>query len=199
MISKKELRREILQRRDSLTSEERSTKSSKITEKVIVQKAFLEADKILLFASYKSEVETWEIFKTARNASKDIYYPKVLGKEMEFYRVKQEADLLEGYHGIREPERNPDKKFVPQADEKICVIMPGAVFDEEGSRIGYGGGFYDAFLAKLEQEMPKENIYKMAVAYECQIVETGKIKRETHDIKPNCIVTENKNRPICTH
>ena len=86
MRTKKELRKEILQLRDALNVEERKEKSHLIAEKVIVQNEFIEADKILLFASFKSEVDTCEIFQAAREAGKAVYFPKITGKEMEFYQ-----------------------------------------------------------------------------------------------------------------
>lgn len=198
MKTKTELRKEILQKRDALTLEESSEKSHQIAGKVIAQKEFIEADKVLLFASYRSEVDTSEIFEAALEANKDIYYPKVIGKEMEFFKVESEVDLIEGYRGIREPEANPQKRFCPSMTDKICIIMPGAVFDEEGNRIGYGGGYYDKFLQQLESFYAKEvektekHICKMAVVFECQIVEVGCIISEPHDIKPDCIVTETR-------
>lgn len=188
MKSKKELRKEILQLRDALTEEERREKSHIIAEKVIAQNEFLEADEVLLFASYHSEVDTCEIFRAARVAGKDIYYPKVVGKEMEFYLVEKEEDLVEGYRGIREPEAIPEKKFIPQQNHKICVIIPGAVFDEDCNRIGYGGGYYDKFLQKIKDFA----VYKVAVAFDCQMVEKGLIPVELYDIKPDYIVHTNE-------
>lgn len=196
MKAKQELRKEILQRRDALTLEERREKSHQIAEKVISQKEFIEADKVLLFASYKSEVNTSEIFGVAKRLSKDIYYPKVVGKEMEFFKVESEDDLLEGYRGIREPQMSLERQFRPSSTDKICVIMPGAVFDEAGNRIGYGGGYYDKFFHQLEEEFQweeacsEECVYKLAVAFECQIVEAGQILCDKHDIKPDCVMTE---------
>ena len=196
MKTKKELRKEILQLRDALPLEERREKSHQIAEQVIAQKEFIEADKVLLFASYHSEVETSEIFEAALEANKDIYYPKVMGNEMEFFQVECEADLLEGYRGIREPEGNQEKQFRPSATDKICIIMPGAVFDEAGNRIGYGGGYYDKYLQKLEYFFAKEvkkntsPLYKIAVAFACQLVAIGEIENQVYDIKPNYIVTE---------
>lgn len=205
MKTKKALRKEILQLRDALTLEEHQYKSHQITAQVVAQKEFMEAEHILLFASYKSEVDTTELFQTTINAGKSVYYPKVIGSEMEFYKVEKAEELIEGYRGIREPKADERKKFVLDADinkhklqsdsvksyisqskEKICVIMPGAVFDKDGNRIGYGGGFYDKFLQRLENAC----ITKIAVAFDCQIVENGKIERKVHDIKPNYIVTE---------
>lgn len=192
--SKKELRNEILRLRDALSEEERNEKSHHIAEKVIAQKEFTEADKVLLFASFKSEVGTQEIFEAARTAGKSVYYPKILGKEMEFFLVEKAEDLSEEYWGIREPEAILERKFFANPEEKICVIMPGAVFDVEGNRIGYGGGYYDKFLQKLEIEFSTQQreVYKIAVAFECQMTELGNIISETYDIKPNCIITEKR-------
>ena len=189
MISKKELRKEILKRRDAMTLEERASQSHEIAKRVIEQKCFQEADKVLLFASFKSEVDTNEIFHTARTLSKDVYYPKVVGEEMEFYLVENLDELVEGYRGIREPREDETKRLI--IENKICVIMPGAVFDEEGNRIGYGGGYYDRFLQRLE--MPEVDFCKIAIAFDCQMVEKGFIPCEEHDIEMDCIVTEKQN------
>lgn len=199
MKSKAELRKEILQRRDALSFEERFDKSRQIAQKVIGQAAFQEADALLLFASYKSEVDTTEIFETAKKLGKDIYYPKVLGKQMEFYRVQKKEDLVEGYRGIREPEANAQLQFRPAENDKILVLMPGAVFDAEGNRIGYGGGYYDKFLQKIEtilgneRKLTENPVCKMAVAYECQIVEIGQIPSDVYDKKVDYIITEAQN------
>ena len=192
MISKKELREKILKRRNELSLEERNSKSNQITERLAAHEKFQKADKILLFASYKSEVDTTEIFEEAQRISKDVYYPRVQGSEMEFYRVQRGEELVEGYRGIREPEVDLEKQFQINPNEKVLVLVPGAVFDEEGNRIGYGGGYYDKYLQYLKRFMPEENVCKMALAFECQVVERGEISKEEHDIQLDIIVTEKR-------
>lgn len=209
MTRKEELRKEILTLRDQLSLEECVEKSKRIVEKVIKHKKFQEADKVLLFASFRSEVDTTAIFKTALQMGKEVYFPKVEGKIMEFYRVGKESDLLEGYRGIREPLGDEELRFrivqnmqtenmhqeisvlETQRTKKashILVIMPGVAFDAEGNRIGYGGGYYDKFLQKLESKVKKANLYKLAIAFQCQMVE--KIISASYDVKPNIIITE---------
>ena len=212
MKSKTELRKEILALRDSLSARERIDKSRIITEKVIRHEKFQKADKVLLFASFRSEVDTTEIFEVAIAMGKEVYFPKVEGREMEFYRVEKEADLVEGHRGIREPlgekpcafslnwmdekdafinkQRMGTELFMTGKPMHILVLMPGVVFDEEGNRIGYGGGYYDKFLQILEHHIKKENLYKLAIAYQCQIVEKSRIVSEPYDIKPNVVITE---------
>lgn len=187
---KKQLRQEILQKRNALSMIEREEKSRQISKQVIAHPRFLQANKILLFSSFRSEVSTKEIFEIAVQMGKQVYFPKVMGKEMEFYQVKQEEELTEGCWGILEPQPEEIKRFLPQFEDKVFVVMPASVVDKAGGRIGYGGGYYDKYLEQLEDKLPKENIYKVAIAFACQMVEEGVIPREVHDIQPNEVITE---------
>ena len=68
--------------------------------------------------------------------------------------------VARGYSGIPEPIDDG-----PVADDPTAlVLMPGLAFDKDGRRIGYGGGFYDKFLA-AEPTHPT-----VALCYEFQIV-----------------------------
>ena len=187
---KKQLRQEILQKRDALTVAERIEKSRQISKQVTTHPIFLQADKVLLFASFRSEVDTKEIFKTALQMEKQVYFPKIIGKEMEFYQVKNENELTEGCFGILEPQPDEKKRFLPQWEDKVFVLMPASVADKAGGRIGYGGGYYDKYLEQLEHKIPKEQIYKLAIVFACQIVDEGIIPREIHDIQADEVVTE---------
>ena len=201
---KNELRKQILQMRDQLPSEARQVWSKMIVDKVISCEQYKGADKVLLFASYRSEVVTDAIMTDALLHGKKVYFPKIEFnektnyEEMEFYRVFSEEDLAEGYKGIREPRANVAYRFDMSSDElevqnanaareeeHVLMILPGAVFDLDGNRIGYGGGFYDRYLQRYEVK-----ICKMAVAFECQLVETGKIPKDDHDKKVDYIITE---------
>lgn len=190
MKNKKELRKEILARRNALSKEERCEKSKVIAKQVIALEEFHRSNKILLYAPIKSEVETQNIYQEAKRRGKDIYYPRVLGDRMEFYLVDDTTEFDTSRFGICEPIPESNIAFEPSEEDEIFVLMPGAVFDIEGNRIGYGGGYYDKYLQRLESVVPVPNIYKVAVAYECQIVEAGLIGNEPHDRKVDGVVTE---------
>ena len=111
---------------------------------------------------------------------------------MEFYLVDETTTLEQGSYGIREPKLEPAKQFVPNVQDEIFVLMPGAVYDEAGNRIGYGGGYYDKYLEWLASVMSAKQICKVAVGFACQMVETGKIVSEAHDIRVDYIVTESQ-------
>lgn len=192
MESKKELRKEIHRKRLKLNYKEQERNSNEIYLKVVHETNYMAANKILLYSPREGEVDTVHLFKAANAIGKKVYYPKVMGDKMEFYRVDNLMKLYDGYMGSQEPIADGGDKFIPKPGDKVCVIMPGIAFDEEGNRLGYGGGYYDKFLAKLETEFPRENICKIAIAFECQVIETGRIQRESHDIRPDYIVTEER-------
>jgi 5-formyltetrahydrofolate cyclo-ligase len=63
---------------------------------------------------------------------------------MRFLWMEDLNQVEKGYAGIPEPIADE-----PVADDATAlVLMPGLAFDREGHRIGYGGGFYDKFLAQ---------------------------------------------------
>lgn len=191
---KKLLRKEILKQRNGLSREEQLTLSYEIMEQTVGYYEFLQAEEILLYASYQSEVITDGIMEYALLLGKKVYYPKVLSNEadsrMEFFQIFSKADFIEGYKGILEPKDMEERRFQP-SDKKALLIMPGAAFDRKGHRIGYGKGFYDRFLEEKKECFS----CKMALGYEIQLLE--EIPFEEHDICVDVIVTE-KEMVECT-
>ena len=106
--------------------------------------------------------------------------PKVVGKDMIFYRLTDFSQLESGYFGIPEPREDGE---VTRWEDAL-MIMPGVAFDKNCNRVGYGGGFYDRFLEKH----PK--ICRVAVSFSFQILE--EVPTEPTDICPEIIVTEDR-------
>ena len=189
-MDKKILRKEFLARRSELSLEEREEKSAKIADLVIGLEAFEKSDKVLLYAPIRGEVETEKIYRSARLLSKDVYYPRVQGIEMEFYLVNETTEYEMSRYGIKEPKPESTIAYEPKVSDRVFVVIPGAAFDREGNRIGYGGGYYDKYLHWLKGRLPSEQICKVAVAYECQMVENGNIEKELYDVQMDYILTE---------
>lgn len=199
-ISKKEIRLEALKRRDSLTAEQRKAYSRRIIDRLTGLPCYQEADAILTYISFRSEVDTLPLLERAFADGKAVFAPKVCGKEMDFYRIFSVEDLTEGYQGILEPGNS--LSFMRAKEEgkpglqQNLICMPGAAFDRARHRIGYGGGFYDRYLCRLFREgknaetaaWPQAAFTTAALAYDCQIF--GEIPWEAHDICPERIVTE---------
>jgi 5-formyltetrahydrofolate cyclo-ligase len=99
-----------------------------------------------------------------------VAVPKCYGEEMRFITMEDLSQVAPGYAGIPEPIADG-----PVADDETAlVLMPGLAFDREGRRIGYGGGFYDRFLAQ------EPNHPTLALCYGFQMVE--KLETEEVDI-----------------
>lgn len=181
---KQSLRRNILKKRDEMSVEEQLDNSHAIMEKTVAHYEFLQAEEILAYVNYKSEVNTKGIIEYAFMLGKQVYCPKVLDDgEMEFFRIFSIEDLKEGYKGIFEPENIQERQWKP-SDKIPLLLMPGAVFDRQGHRIGYGKGFYDRFIEKTG-EFPGT---RAALAYGMQVME--EIPFEEHDKKAAMIITE---------
>lgn len=182
--SKKEIRKEILQKRDLIGEEEKRLMDKEIFNKLISSDQYKNANTIFAFVSFKSEVDTYKFIEHAISEGKTVGVPKIIKKEkyMEVYKITSLSDLESGYFGVMEPIEGCEKISKDNID---FILMPGAVFDEKGGRIGYGGGFYDKFLSDI-----KESIPKIAIAYELQIVDS--VPMEEYDIKIDGIITEKR-------
>lgn len=194
---KKAVRREVLTLRDSISVEDKAQYDTVIRRIVTGMTEYREAEVILAYVNYKSEVETTFLIEQALADGKNVFAPKVAGREMEFWKVTSLEDLQEGYQGIREPVQSISFSEWMKAC-KIMMLVPGAVFDRERHRIGYGGGFYDRYLNRLAENMDcatqmwdhieHASFITAALAYSCQVLE--QIPHEEHDRKPDLIVTE---------
>ena len=180
--TKKHIRKQVLSQRDALSQKERMAKSRLIAEKLMEMPVYKRTQQILLYASFRSEVDTSALMKQALADGKKVYCPLVRGCDMVFYRIWGETDLQAGYQGIMEPAAQEENRYCPMAED--LLVMPGAVFDRCRNRIGYGKGFYDRFLAAGFAG------HTVALAFSVQIVGYGKIPVLDTDVRPDKIVTE---------
>ena len=185
---KKKIRSAYLEKRNQMSQEQRQAASKKIREWVFANKRFKTAKTVFVYASYKSEVETKELIQGALRMGKRVAVPKVTGVEMDFYEIRSWEELFPGYQGILEPQTSGKEPVFP-VDSDIMLI-PGAVFDRRGNRIGYGGGYYDRYWHRVNDTYGCQP-YLMALSYHNQIY-PGKLPTEKHDKKMNCILTERR-------
>lgn len=184
-MDKKQMRAFALAKRDALTKKQREADSEKIISRLMSLSAYQKADAILTYVSFRSEVDTFPLIHSALAEKKAVFAPKVLGREMAFFKISSVNDLREGYRGILEPEET--LSYDDWNSQSVLICLPGAAFDRNRHRIGYGGGFYDRYLSKTK-EKPPGTVATAALAFSCQIFE--EIPWEVHDIRPACIVTE---------
>lgn len=187
MKTKKQIRNEILVKRDALSKEERKCGDVLVTERVLGHQWYYGASDILLFLSFGSEIDTENILQESWRKGKRVYVPKVEispsshAKEIYFYQIESMQDVEKGFRGIREPLGVTEAfQFEPEQAKSMLILMPGVAFDKYGNRLGYGGGFYDRFL------VDKPNFPSIAIGYRCQLVE--KLPAESYDVRPNQVI-----------
>lgn len=185
--SQKELRRQILAARDRLSAAEIEEKSAAITERLFRVEAFLACGAVMFYASFRSEVQTMEAISRCLQRGVRLALPLSLPASRELQpRVVDDPvlDLRSGYCGIAEPDPDRTRVLEPAAIE--AVIVPGSVFDSRGGRLGYGGGFYDRFLAR---EAPQA--LRIGLAFALQVV-PGELPLAGHDQRLDYLVTEER-------
>lgn len=185
-ISKQSIRNRYLSARNNLSYDERLTKSRKIWELLKQEPVYQNAEAVLVYMDYRSEVITTGLVEELlADPAKRVFAPRVLGMNISFYEIQKLEELKPGYQGIREPVQNDEKRFSHELAKELksLILIPGAVFDRQRGRMGYGKGFYDRFLIDYIE------LSGAALAFECQIAKN--LPMEDHDIRPGIIVTEN--------
>ncbi|KEH97840.1 5-formyltetrahydrofolate cyclo-ligase [Clostridium massiliodielmoense] len=182
MNQKDKIRRIIKEGRNTLTEESKKIKDDKIFNKIINSEYYKKSNVIFLYVSFQGEVDTHKLIKHSLNIGKVICVPKVISKKegMEAIKINSFNELKNGKYDILEPKDICNKIYINDIE---LILMPGVAFDENGGRIGYGGGFYDRFLNKIDSRIPK-----IALAYDFQVFEN--IPCEEHDIKVDGIITD---------
>ena len=146
--------------------------------------AFAAATTVLCFASFRSEIDTRPLLEWCLEHGIGVALPRIMGpRHMEAFAVTDlENDLIPGRWDIPEP--RPGLPLVDPVTIDV-VVVPGAAFDPWGGRIGYGGGFYDAFLARM-----RPDAWRIGIGFETQLVE--RVPREAHDLCVHLLVTEER-------
>ena len=178
MDTKKEIRKKVFAARKQHTDAWVEEMSKVITQRVVALPAFKHADRILAYADYNHEVITEYLIEEAWKAGKEVAVPKVVGKDMVFYKLTDFSQLEPGYFQIPEPASGEIVEW-PIA----LMIMPGVAFDRENDRVGYGGGFYDRYLEKHPDH------HTVGYAYAFQIYEH--LPTEVFDRRVDRVLTEN--------
>lgn len=175
-MNKQDIRNKIKVLRNSYSCDELKDKSLQITNAFYKKYSFLNI--FLFYYPIENEVNTLPLIEKLFAEGKDIYLPAVCGKNMIFKQFEGFDKLNTGKFGIYEPAG----KELDTLPDIMCI--PGVAFDESCNRIGYGGGYYDRYLAV------ENTIIKSAFAYEFQIID--KIETESFDKPVDEIFTENR-------
>ena len=169
-MDKTALRNSIRARKRAMTEEEIVSRSEALAQQFYASEAYKNAKTIYGYMPYNQEVRTIPMMEQALKDGKRVAIPKCYGDTMKFIFIDDLSKVAKGYANIPEPIADE-----PVADDTTAlVLMPGLAFDPQGHRCGYGGGFYDKFLA-AEPDHPT-----LALCYEFQML--PHLETEAHDI-----------------
>ena len=185
-IKRNLLRQEMLARRDKLTTPDHQEKSRLLAQHLQGLDCYQQARSILFFASFRSEVDTFSLMRQAMKNGVQVSVPLTLtkGRDLKVFVINDlEADLVSGYQGILEP--NSKRCSLVDPATLDLVIVPGSVFDLQGGRMGYGGGYYDRFLAEKAPQATR-----VGICFDVQLVD--QVPMAAHDQYLDYVITESQ-------
>lgn len=197
------LRAEMKRRRAVLVPAARAAASREIAEAVCALDAWRRAELVLTYLACGTEADTRPLIERAWEAGKTVALPRCTGpRTLRWYVVENLSGLVRGPHGVWEPAPSAARAIAPPARSlaggaraagqppagpirgaSACALVPGLAFDAQGLRLGYGGGYYDAFLEAFAGT-------SLGVGFACQRVPSLKALGacEAHDRRVSLVV-----------
>jgi len=178
-MDKQQLRILIRGQKRAMTREEVEKASAQLTQLFLHLPQYRNAKSIYGYLPFNQEVDTRAILEQALRDGKKVALPKTYGSEMRFIWVTDLTAVQKA--GIGCPEPIADGPIADDPD--ALVLLPGLAFDLRGGRMGYGGGYYDKFLAG-------EAHPTVALCYSFQLL--PQVPAEDHDLRADCIISTNE-------
>lgn len=180
MKTKEDIRRHYLSLRDNLSFQAHALASAKICKKILSLPRYQEAEHIGLYQAIRKEVSLEGVLLDAFSKQKKVYLPVIEPPaSLHFVQYENEATLLHNRFNIPEP---VSRIFCPIGQLDI-LLVPLVAFDQNGTRLGWGKGYYDRALMT---ERPKAII---GVAYTFQRY-AQLLPCEISDVPLDGVVTE---------
>lgn len=177
-VEKARLRKQLLDQRDALSPDFIKIASNKIQENLRKVEYYRTARILGAYHSVGSEVRTQEILKEILNAGKELALPKVEKNDLVFRKITSFSDLEAGNFSVMEP-----KDRCETLKNIEVILVPAIAITRDGYRLGYGFGYYDRYLNGKRSK-------KIALSYSKQVVKS--IPHDSHDVKVDCIITEDE-------
>jgi 5-formyltetrahydrofolate cyclo-ligase len=157
------IRKWLLERRNKLSADEIYEKSQFIQHHVLNSQQFLKSGTVGAYIPIGSEVRTEEIIQNAIGTGKKVALPRIESEGIKFYQLYDKnfkiEEMVLGKFGVKE------QPYIGRKVNRIdLLLVPGIGFDNQGSRIGYGRGYFDKYLRRSKVS------FSMGLGYEFQLV-----------------------------
>jgi 5-formyltetrahydrofolate cyclo-ligase len=184
--TKDALRKGMLHQRKNMKTDNITTFSKKIIGTLMNTPEFINSKNIMLYLSFKNEVNTYPLVTWCLDNDKIVIAPYCIESERKivpFEINNLTNDLTKSTFGVMEPKHDILKKANTQDID--LIIVPGVVFDIHCNRIGFGAGYYDRFLPKKSK-----NTITIGIAYDYQVIDN--IPTNEYDVPLDFIITEKR-------
>lgn len=178
-----------LEKRRSMSDEERERRDRKICNLAQGLVSFRHAEVVLFYAPTQYEIDILPLAEIALSRGKQIAFPKCNTEDhsMNYHYVTDLSQLSPDAYGIREPSADAPIYDLENDRRTAICFVPGAVYDKSGYRIGYGKGYYDRYLNQFSG-------CKMGVVYSDFIID--RVPRGRYDISTDILLTEKGVKPV---
>jgi 5-formyltetrahydrofolate cyclo-ligase len=169
--------------RRTLSAEARTARAKSACERLLEHEAFARAHTLLAYAALRFELDPGPLVERAAALGKRVALPRVDAEsgELRLHAYMQGDELLESGFGVREPR----PQAPPVAREEVdLVLVPGLAFDARGYRLGYGKGFYDRLLPRLQGAV------RIGLAFELSLL--AEVPNAAHDVPVDAVITEKR-------
>ncbi|NJL80387.1 MAG: 5-formyltetrahydrofolate cyclo-ligase [Richelia sp. RM2_1_2] len=146
-MEKAELRRNIIEQRQSLSESEWRQKSQAICTNLLNSQLFQQGKTILAYFSFRQEPDLSYLFS---DNTKRWGFPRCIEKSLIWHIWQPQNQVITGKYGIGEP--HPDAEII-NCDRVDLILVPCVACDYQGYRLGYGGGYYDRLLSSPGWEL----------------------------------------------
>jgi 5-formyltetrahydrofolate cyclo-ligase len=182
MKCKSDLRGAIIARRNALSPAEIAVLSRAACDHLLSLPEFVAARVVMFFITFGSEVDTLPLIRSAMDLEKRALAPRAVRSTKLLIPCEitdLDRDLAPGAYGIRAPRAGCR---MAKLDEIDLILVPAAVWAEDGYRVGYGAGYYDRFLRFVPRA------HRIGLGFEVQVV--PQVPHDEHDLPVDMLVTE---------
>lgn len=171
------------QARDGVEASARRAAAEQLEFTLLTLPELAGARAVLAYAALPNELDPMPAIWSLRKRGVRIAYPRIEAPGvLDLHYVDHELDLVPGPFGLAQPSEHATRTPHALID---AIVIPGVAFDEQGMRLGYGGGYYDRLLP-----MCRPDCVRIGIAFDEQVL--PHIPTEEHDAAVDVVVTPSR-------
>jgi 5-formyltetrahydrofolate cyclo-ligase len=190
--SQNNLRQQIRQQsralRNKLSIEQQQLASEQLARQLRSHPRLQQAQNVALYLANDGELDPMPLIQQLWQQGKHVYLPTIhpfSPGNLLFLRYQSDSAMVHNKYGIAQPKL--DLSLVCPVAQLDVIFTPLVAFDQEGNRMGMGGGYYDRTLSHWhKQHQP----YPIGLAHDCQLVD--QLPVEVWDVPLPEVITPTK-------